>query len=316
MFHDLFLSVSRCKRESRRIALVLLRNCDKLQVCLDTDLSLTDDERDKMKNAIDHTLGALKRVNDGHEYDRKNYNDPLAEAARHFEDFPECESVQLSGGEVPEESRLATATRAIKELADSASSQTKVDVNLCDSPSDSTNPVKETLKYSFTTANFTLDDLLYVVRLRLPDKMKQYPYLYTRLANAHGYTQEGSKFERRKASTNLKALPMTTRDDSAHIVYLISPQPKFVLLVKGVERVGKKQDEDEFYIVHKFEEETSQVVAKGQRKDLTFYHISESSWSYECKSGKSMRTWEWHRKKKQLELYEGNWIVCVPRPTT
>ncbi|KIO21634.1 hypothetical protein M407DRAFT_125016 [Tulasnella calospora MUT 4182] len=315
MFHDLFLSFSRCKRESRRIALVLLRNCDKLQERLDTDPSLTDDERDKMKHAIDRALDALKRVNDGHEYDRKNYNDPLAEAARHFEDFPECESVQLSGGEVPEESRLATATRAIKELADSASSQTKVDVNLCDSPSDSTNPIKETLKYSFTTANFTLDDLLYVVRLRRPDNIKQPPYLYTRLVNAQGYTQEGSTFERREASVSLKALARTTRDDPAHVVYLISPQPKFILLVKGAERVENKQDEDEFYIVHKFEEETSQVVADRQGKELTFHNISDGSWSYECKSGKSIKTWKWHMKKKQLRLYEGKWIVCISRPT-
>ncbi|KIO24589.1 hypothetical protein M407DRAFT_212356 [Tulasnella calospora MUT 4182] len=248
MFHDLF-NINWWRRESRRIGLVLLRYCDKLQVQLEKDLNLTDETRKEIKDAIDQALNALKLVNSGHEYDSNNPNDPLRKAEDDFKKL------------VPK-----------RDITDSATStKCPIHVKLCDSSKNSANPISETLKCRkkdsiAEASSYTLDDLLYRVRLRRPDALVQYPHFYCRPVGAQRYTQEGSKFEQRNSSDPLMGLTWTKPEDESDdehdtvgVVYLISPRPEFVLLVEGVPFKPRGKDKDRFHIVNSEESGPSKV---------------------------------------------------------
>ncbi|KAG8938024.1 hypothetical protein FRC00_001927 [Tulasnella sp. 408] len=108
MFHDLFewFNLNQWRRESRRIGLVLLQYCDKLQEGLgeDGDLPL------EIKGAIDEALNALNHVNRGHEYDSENQDDPLIKAENRFKSlFPEEEWIQPSEDRFPKQKLVAAA---------------------------------------------------------------------------------------------------------------------------------------------------------------------------------------------------------------
>lgn len=320
MFHDLF-NINWWRRESRRIGLVLLRYCDKLQVQLEKDLNLTDETRKEIKDAIDQALNALKLVNSGHEYDSNNPNDPLRKAEDDFKKLvPKREWIQPSENRVPKD-KLAAVTQMILDITDSATStKCPIHVKLCDSSKNSANPISETLKYSIAEASsYTLDDLLYRVRLRRPDALVQYPHFYCRPVGAQRYTQEGSKFEQRNSSDPLMGLTWTKPEDESDdehdtvgVVYLISPRPEFVLLVEGVPFKPRGKDKDRFHIVNNFEDLTTEVIAGSRSQTRTFHHIKDPSWNYRCDPDEdSKTTWRVHKKKKQLTPYQGEWFICV-----
>lgn len=157
-----------------------------------------------------------------------------------------------------------------QDITDSAVSPMKypIDVKLCDCSTKSVNPISEVLECkdarvslliqltnhdwpidSFTGESYTLDDLLYIVRLRRPDALKLHPHLYCRPIRAHRRTHEGSKFERRNPPDPLIGLTRTEEDDVG-VVYLIAPENEFFVLIKGVPFKAGERDKDEFYLVH------------------------------------------------------------------
>ncbi|KAG9010533.1 hypothetical protein FRB90_007778 [Tulasnella sp. 427] len=113
MFHDLF-NLNRWQRKSRCIGLVLLKYCVRLEERIDADKTLSQDQKDKMQLAIDQALAALDLVNNGHEYDRNNPNDPVKQAETALKEFfTRREHIPIPEDEVPKD-RLSVATQMIK----------------------------------------------------------------------------------------------------------------------------------------------------------------------------------------------------------
>ncbi|KAG8939921.1 hypothetical protein FRC04_005801 [Tulasnella sp. 424] len=244
------LNLNLFSKKSRRIGLVLLQYCDKLVQRLQADPNLPD--RDNIQSAIDQALKALDRVNQNHEYDKDNPNDPLKLAEENIKKFfQKHELIELPNDRVPK-GKLAAATRMIRDITETSptSARYPVEVKICDFAAGTVNPISETLNYDFTETSHTLDDLLYTVRLRRPIPMKQHPYFYCRSVKAHRHTQEGSKFEKIEISHALMGLP-TVGDDDVVVVYLIAPQREFILLVEGARFTRGARDQDGFYIVHR-----------------------------------------------------------------
>lgn len=102
-------------------------------------------------------------------------------------------------------------------------------------------------------AGYTLDDLLFVVRLRHPTILRRHPYLYSRPVNAHFHTYQGSKFEWKKESDSLQGLPRTGPSGGGS-VYFVIPETKFILLVEGVPlqrgEQGNAEHDDKLHIIH------------------------------------------------------------------
>ncbi|KIO31800.1 hypothetical protein M407DRAFT_19309 [Tulasnella calospora MUT 4182] len=265
-------------------------------------------------SAIEQALKALDLLNGGHKYNERSPVDPLRKAEDRIKLF-----VPRTGWTQPTEdedkNKLVTLTKMLREITDSAALSSKkysVDVKLCDSSKESVNPISETLEYTFTGDGYTLDDLLYIVRLRRPNAITHPPFLYCRQVEAHMYTHEGSIFKRRNSWEPLKGLSRTGQ--GVGVVYLIAPEPKFVLLVKGAPSEEGESGKDGFYIVHKFGDQTNEIIAEHQSQTRTFYHISETSWGYTCiPNAASGVTWRQHKNRKQLTLYDGEWFVCVPQ---
>ncbi|KIO24597.1 hypothetical protein M407DRAFT_8862 [Tulasnella calospora MUT 4182] len=202
-------------------------------------------------SAIEQALNALELLNNGYKCNEHNSADPLRQAEDRIKWFvPRTEWTRPT--EDDDKNKLATATKMIREITGSAappSTRCPVDVKLCDYSKGSVNPISETLEYSFTGDSYTLDDLLYILRLRRPNFITRSPFLYCRQVGGHLYTHEGSMFKRRNSWEPLKGLSRTGLDGIG-VVYLVAPEPKFVLLVKGVPWKEGEKDKDGFYIVH------------------------------------------------------------------
>ncbi|KAG8950500.1 hypothetical protein FRC04_007515 [Tulasnella sp. 424] len=298
-------------KKSRRIGLVLLQYCDKLVQRLQADPNLAD--RDKIESAIEQALKALDLVNQNHKYDKDNPNDPLKMAEENIKQFfQKHEVIEPPRDRVPKD-KLAAATRMIRDITKTSPTSTRypVEVKICDFSAGTVNPISETLNYDFTETSHTLDDLLYTVRLRRPIPMKQHPYLYCRSVKAHRFTQEGLKFKKIEPSHALMGLPIVA-DNDVVVVYLIAHQREFILLVEGAQFKRGAKGQDGFYIVHQFGDLTSEVIAQNKGKPRTFSRLSEGSWGYTCEpDADSMRTWKYHKDRRQLTPYKGEWFVCI-----
>lgn len=307
------LNYGRWPKRSLCMCLVLVRYCDKLVERLQENQNLADKER--IESAIKQALDALNLVNEGHEYDKDNPDDPIRKAEENIKQFFEKhELIEPPRQGVPE-GKLATVTKMIREITDTTTSaRYPVKVNVCDFSAGTVDPVTRTLEYRFTGNHHTLDDVLYLVGLRCSSLQMEHPYIYCRSVQAHGITQEGSKFKKIEPSRSLMGLPPSSGENRVVGIYLIAAPREFFLLVRGIPFGGEENDKDRFYIVHKFGEVTTKVITQHEAnpKPITFYHISEASWSYTCDmKTKSTITWKDHRAKKQLTPYKGEWFACT-----
>lgn len=95
-------------------------------------------------------------------------------------------------------------------------------------------------------SSYTIDDLLFVIRLRDPASLPNYPFIYSRLFNAHAHTHDGSKFEQIRGSRALTTLSRIGNTATV-AVHLVSMNVKFVLLVRGVP--VQHSGEDELHVI-------------------------------------------------------------------
>lgn len=326
MFHKLLPpNLNLWSRKRRNIGLVLLRYSVYVQEQLKSNRHLTEEDKEEMENALEQALKALELLNDGHTYNEHDPKDPLRCAKDKIEKFvPKTEQVRQTEDE-DKKTRLATATKMIREITDSAapsSTRYSVDVKLCHRSNESVNPISETLEYSFTEDSYTLDDLSYILRLRPPNPMtqspfsypkNQSPFAYCRPVRQHQYTHEGSMFQKKYSGQPLKALS-SSGQDGIGVVYFIAPEPNFIILVRGVPWKDGEKNKDEFYIVHKLENRTTDVLAGSENQTRTFHHMFGVAPRYTCSPGMSSKTtWKEHKSREQLTLREGEWVVCIPR---
>ncbi|KAG8911326.1 hypothetical protein FRC01_005774 [Tulasnella sp. 417] len=175
--------------------------------------------------------------------------------------------------------------------------------------------IKETLSYSLSAgAGYTLDDLLFVVRLRDPGTLPKHPYLYSRPVNAHCHTHQGSKFEYKKESDSIIGLARTGPAGSGS-VYLVIPEAKFILLVEGVSlrrgEQGNAEHEDRLHVIYALKDPITSELGENKDRKRTFHHCSKA-WEYVYEpNGDADITWKDLIARRRLKLFRGEWIVCV-----
>ncbi|KAG8962069.1 hypothetical protein FRC00_010426 [Tulasnella sp. 408] len=231
----------------------LLDHCVTLQRRLEADPN--DAQKDDIQNAIKLCVTAVEQMRDGFHYDMDYPGDPVRRAVDAVVPFfPDEDEIQLPDDKVRSRA-LTAAIETLNQSAGSAGKSTKlpITVTICKRPPGSQVTDSETLSYSLSVGGgYTLDDLLFVVRLRHPETLTKHPYLYSRPLNAHCHTHQGSKFEWKKESDSLKGLARTGPSGSG-AVYFVIPETKFILLVEGVPLdqgdQGNALQEDKFHII-------------------------------------------------------------------
>ncbi|KIO24600.1 hypothetical protein M407DRAFT_26028 [Tulasnella calospora MUT 4182] len=197
------------------------------------------------------------------------------------------------------------------------STKLPITVTICKRPPGSQVTTSEKLSYSLSVGGgYTLDDLLFVVRLRHPTTLTKHPYLYSRPLNAHCHTHQGSKFEWKKESDSLKGLARTGPSGSG-AVYFVIPETKFILLVEGVpldhgeQGTAGQESEDRFHIIDGLNDPITSELGPNRGKTRTFHHHSEA-WEYSYRPNRDADiTWRDLMARKRLKLFRGEWIACV-----
>ncbi|KAG8922604.1 hypothetical protein FRC01_013814 [Tulasnella sp. 417] len=133
---------------SRNIGLALLRYCVIVQERLESYRDFDPGDGTKMEDALEQALSALDLLNDGHKYDEHNPSDPLKQAEESIKPFvPRNEWTRPTDDY--DKNKLATATKMIRELTDSATpapTRYSVDVKLCDCSMGTVNPISVKLE--------------------------------------------------------------------------------------------------------------------------------------------------------------------------
>ncbi|KAG8950499.1 hypothetical protein FRC04_007514 [Tulasnella sp. 424] len=316
MFDDLFKDIfRRLSRPNFGMAHWLLEHCVTLQRRLEADPNIP--EKVDIQKVIELCVTAVKRMRDGFHYDLDYPGDPVRQAVDAVTPyFPDEDKIQLPDDKVRSRA-LTAAIETLNQSAGSTGKSTKLPITatICRRAPGSQQTTSETLSYSLSVGGgYTLDDLLFVIRLHHPTTLTKHPYLYSRPVNAHCHTQQGSKFEWKKESDSLKGLARTGPLGSG-AVYLVIPENKFILLVEGVPLdheggEGATQD-DKVHIVDGLNDPITSQLGQSKDRTRTFHHHSEA-WEYSYRPNRDADiTWKDLMAKRRLKLFRGEWIACV-----
>ncbi|KAG8925520.1 hypothetical protein FRC01_010053 [Tulasnella sp. 417] len=280
------------------------------------------------KAAIDETLNlckrALEQLRSGAGYNQNDHNDPVQKALDSIDQYDlsatlkDNRSRRRSSAEqaLPYDrgriASLVAATNTLKQTADVGNPSIEklpIRVAVYTPDPNSLGFLTSTENYvSLREAHYTIDDLLFSIRLNDPASLTNHPYIYSRLFNAHAHTQGGSKFEQITGSKALTALPRIGSTATV-AVHLVSMTSSFVLLIRGVPI--PEPGEDEFHVIRGMDIPITATLRDDQQQTRTFHHHSEA-WTYRYgPDHASDITWSYLRKIGRLKMYQSDWIVCV-----